>query len=573
MGTVSAIPENLYKYADVCTQGAEQFQNWIRTVLTPAMRAHERSGATVCSVLDTDVAKQLAAAFYTDRDVKTVGRAFQEAGGPTGRTPAMPISAPEKAVNASFQRLQQQYATQALQAQHLAQINAGGALAVRMEKNPGSDNLKPILEELGKHVNDPYFTAGFFNHLSQRQISVVMAHEGGIPALLKAYSGGALDKAASGRVANALGWLQGRGIFGLEHYPISYQQQTQFLTGLAADPVAARNFVDSLESAQLRELFHGGASVNPDLRVNLVKVLTVAMRQQPDRQAARTLMSKVSQGFFLDDDRKLDDDIKLERSEWKTLIGPMANFYLAGVGRSIPPSPAPGAGPLEWQKWVSVIKGDLGAPDAPGKPGTIGQPLTPIEHGAGSQIGVDIAPFLKAVNEADPDNELIKSMIQGGYVNVGFMWTARFAPQGIAGNIAYTFFIGSMQSLYSDSDKVKDYLDDKLPEGKKPDASNLNLLIARGGLMLVLQELIGKGIVHPANSDEPIKFNGDAGHDRKLLNDILSKPNDFEVGRGDRAGHEPPSINDLLAYFWSAEFRGAVSGLGGGDAYQAEKPG
>ncbi|MEU1791641.1 hypothetical protein ABZ553_38365 [Streptomyces sparsogenes] len=75
MAKVSAIPENLFAYAEACTRGAERCR------------------------------AALAAAFCTDRDVGTV-RAFQEAGGPAAAVPSKPISASEQAVNAAFQRLQ-----------------------------------------------------------------------------------------------------------------------------------------------------------------------------------------------------------------------------------------------------------------------------------------------------------------------------------------------------------------------------------------------------------------------------------------------------------------------------------
>ncbi|ANP52273.1 hypothetical protein J2Z21_008633 [Streptomyces griseochromogenes] len=110
METVSAIPEHLFSYSGTCTQGAEQFQTWIRMVLAPALREYEMSpGAVTCSVLDTDVAEQVAAAYYTDRNVRRVGQAFLETQRDvvTVRTPTMPVFAQEKAVQAAYDRLGQ----------------------------------------------------------------------------------------------------------------------------------------------------------------------------------------------------------------------------------------------------------------------------------------------------------------------------------------------------------------------------------------------------------------------------------------------------------------------------------
>ncbi|MEK8174259.1 hypothetical protein NKH77_50510 [Streptomyces sp. M19] len=51
------------------------------THLTSALRDFESSGVVPPSSLDSSMAKWIAAAFYTDRDVSTVGRAFQQANG------------------------------------------------------------------------------------------------------------------------------------------------------------------------------------------------------------------------------------------------------------------------------------------------------------------------------------------------------------------------------------------------------------------------------------------------------------------------------------------------------------
>lgn len=111
MGTVSAIPEHLVRYAAACTWGATEFQNWVRTVLTPALREYEMSpGAVVCSTLDTDVARQIAAAFYTDRNVRTVGLAFlaTQHGDLSAPDPKLPVYASDDAVGAAYQLLEQE---------------------------------------------------------------------------------------------------------------------------------------------------------------------------------------------------------------------------------------------------------------------------------------------------------------------------------------------------------------------------------------------------------------------------------------------------------------------------------
>ncbi|WP_346173770.1 hypothetical protein [Streptomyces cuspidosporus] len=243
MRVVSAIPENLFKYSDACTRGAEQFQSWVRTVLAPAMSAFDRNAAIPCSGLDAAVAKQIAAAFYTDRDVRTVGQAFLEADGPTARKPGTPVGAPEKAVESAFQRLQRQYALRALQGAHQAQMNAGANLAKRL-MNARPAEVNDIVKLLAPHANDPYFNAGFYNNLDKRHIETAMTL-GGIPALVQAYSSGLLDRKVHDSVARIVSVPAPdfRGAVSLDDHYMSDAQKTEFLRSIGANPMAARNFL------------------------------------------------------------------------------------------------------------------------------------------------------------------------------------------------------------------------------------------------------------------------------------------------------------------------------------------
>ena len=94
MGKASAIPEHLFKYSDNGTKTADALQNWVRTVLTPALTAYQRgaahgtTGANVntgavaarADVVHTELPSAIAKAFYTDRDVRQTGNAFCRAG-------------------------------------------------------------------------------------------------------------------------------------------------------------------------------------------------------------------------------------------------------------------------------------------------------------------------------------------------------------------------------------------------------------------------------------------------------------------------------------------------------------
>lgn len=251
---VSAIPEKLFAYSAACTRGAEQFQQWVSAYLSSALRDAEKSGVAPPSSLDSSVAKWIAAAFYTDRDVSTVGRAFQEAGGPTAGTPAKLVSASDQDVNAAFQRLQTRYAQQS------RSTEAGAALARRMEQ---ADGLGPILAELGKHANDPYFNAGFYNQLSSEQIRRLMSDPTGIKALVSAFASGAVSKETADKVARQLGWDQPGMIpelplpwkppFPWEKHDddVPPNDQTAFLKALLANRAAAAQFAYNLDDSEL----------------------------------------------------------------------------------------------------------------------------------------------------------------------------------------------------------------------------------------------------------------------------------------------------------------------------------
>ncbi|WP_346176296.1 hypothetical protein [Streptomyces cuspidosporus] len=275
MTTVSAIPEYLARYSDVCTQGAEQLQTWVRNVLTPSLMAYENGGGPcVAEAIDANVARQVAAAYDTDRDVRTVGQAFLRAGGVLVRRPNQPIRAHEKTVDATFEKLR----TEAL---HQARINAGAALAKRlMDAQPVK--VSGIVRELAEHGNDPYFSAGFYNNLDERHIETAMAL-GGIPALVSAYSSGVLDKkvcdSVNTRLARPVPTV--RFAVNLEDHYLTAAQKTQFLDSVAANPVAARNFASSLSQGQLRDLFEGPMSKDPLWRGKLVGVLSSGIPTWP----------------------------------------------------------------------------------------------------------------------------------------------------------------------------------------------------------------------------------------------------------------------------------------------------
>ncbi|MFK4267191.1 hypothetical protein [Streptomyces milbemycinicus] len=273
MTKVSAVPEHLFRYSDACTKGAEQLQTWVRNVLAPALTAYQNGGG-FCQPIDGDIAKQVAAAYYTDRDVRTVGQAFLQAGGVLVRGRNQPIFSNNGAIDKAFKQL-------AKAAAHQGQINAGAALAKRL-MNAKPIEVTVIIRELAKHGSDPYFSAGFYNNLDERHIETAMA-QGGIQALVSAYSSGVLDKkvyeAVNTRLARPIPAV--RFAVNLDDHYMTAAQKMAFLDGIAANPVAAHNFANSLSQSQLRALFEGPMSKEPLWRGKLTGVLSAGIPTWP----------------------------------------------------------------------------------------------------------------------------------------------------------------------------------------------------------------------------------------------------------------------------------------------------
>ncbi|MDX3229023.1 hypothetical protein [Streptomyces sp. ME19-01-6] len=146
MTKVSAVPEYLFRYSDACTKGAEQLQTWVRNVLAPALTAYQNGGG-FCQPIDGDIAKQVAAVYYTDRDVRTVGQAFLQAGGVLARGQNQPIFFNNGAIDKVFKQL-------AKEAAHQGQINAGAALAHGLPTAMNAGERQRGRRELAKHADD-----------------------------------------------------------------------------------------------------------------------------------------------------------------------------------------------------------------------------------------------------------------------------------------------------------------------------------------------------------------------------------------------------------------------------------
>lgn len=487
---VSAIPENLIKYSAVCTGAAQEVQNWVSAVLRPALLAYQNAGHP-CVGLDAEVAVAVSRAYYTDRDVAAVARAFQHSqhASVDGRGV---VTARESDVDAAYRLLQ---------ARNQARMKAGAALAARLtplidEGDGGNpDAARPIVDELAAHADDPYFCAGFFNALTdQPHLSTVLAL-GGIPALVSAFSSGAVSPRATALVAARISLPAGAG--GPEGptsplYRMSGGQKGQLLDALAASPSASYQLAKALTPHEVQEMFYGDRRYS----AKVMSVLTAGMRGEHAPQAARDLMHKVSQGLFG------QGAPTLTNSEWERLVKPVSDFYAHGMLNSVAP-------PTDFSE----------------------EDLRDWAHVTGTHNGEDIAPFLHALNSSDPNNELIKSMIQGGYVSAGTVLLVS-GPEGAAAGIAFDAAIGALQSAYSSGDPGMGWLDRAFPPGDNPNAHAANEKMALGGLTQSLALLGAMGQIQHAKTGEKVHFTGDRAHDKKLMDHILTYPEGYTAGSG-----------------------------------------
>ncbi|MFB7495866.1 hypothetical protein ACFC09_14375 [Streptomyces sp. NPDC056161] len=511
---VSAIPENLIKYSATCTAAAQEFQNWVSSVLTPALLAYQNTGHP-CVALDADVAVAISRAYYTDRDVHDVARAFQQTQHSSALGSGGLVRAPESDVDTAYNQLLRQ---------NQAKMKEGAALAARLtplqdvDDRDNPDAARPIVEELAKHADDPYFCAGFFNALTlQPHLTTVLAL-GGIPALVSAYSSGAVSPRTTAMVAARIGIPAVVG--GPESptsplYRMTSEQKAQLLDAFAANPSASYHLAKALTPAEVREMFYGDRQFS----VKVMAILQTAMNQEHSPEAARDLMHRVSLGLFG------SGAPQLKNSDWKKLLDPVRAFYCAGLLNGVSaPTDFSREGVEEWERVT------------------------------GAQNGEDVALFLKALHDAQPDHELMKSMLQGGYVNAAFLTIGFLEPEAWLAKIAFSAAVGVVQSAVSANDPIIENLG--LSDGKHPDTDDVNNKLAVGGFTHTLTLLAVRNQLRDP-SGRLVHLTGDAKTDERTMRKVLSGDlNKYTVG-GKNGAH----VQELLDAYKSEELEAAFKPL------------
>ncbi|MGW4074733.1 hypothetical protein ACWELB_14675 [Streptomyces asiaticus] len=502
MTRVSAIPENLTRYSDTCTQGAEQLQTWVRNVLRPALLAYANGGGPCFpEAIDANVARQVAAAYYTDRDVRTVGLAFLRAGGFLVRGRNQPIFSSNKAIDKAFKQLQQEAA-------HQGQINAGAALAHSRMNN------KERQRELARHANDPYFCAGFLNALEPRRLEEFLAQSTDTQPFVSAYASGLLSEATTANVVEALSWLVGRDN-SPEHYHITPERQIALLNALAGNPTASVNFANSLSAGQIMHLIHGEASLNPPLRSTLLGVLTTAMENIGGQPQAHALMGKVSQALFA------PDAPTLHKTDLNQLLPGLTLLYSAGVRHSITPPEKLGANEL--REWAA---------------------------GLGTLAGQELKPFMAAIEKLDLNakNSLIKLVVDKVFIQVLFKVVGPASPEGLVATIAYKAAMMAAKRMVSNANPLDLVLNKLLPDGKYENTSLINDRIAVGGISLTISTLISQGLVHHQGGGK-VGFTGNPEVDSQTLENVLKHPREYYASKPNSKENTLPTIKDLMNEF------------------------
>lgn len=392
MGKASAIPEHLYRYSERCTQGAQQMQDWVRAVLTPALRAYEQGGGQRrANPIDQQVAVQVAKAYYTDRDVRKVGIAFHLAGSagdlPVGRTSH---DLPGDRLAGRTYRLDDTALDTAIR--HHPRLDAGAALADKLDIQD-RDSIKWITQQLDRHKDDPYFCAGFFNSLTPAQLASLLGERpdcslvGNNEVLIDALASGVITPQTVGNLLRALDRVGRGGTLDLDNAHIQPVERVNFLNALAQNPMAARNFINALTPKQFDDMMRGGdiqSSLRPDNYYELhfkgmLGVLTaVQLTYHDDPAGMAGLMARAADGL---------KGVDLSRVPKASAL--LLTFVGTGLGGSME-WPAKSLDPTQLLAWAEA---------------------------QGKQVDALLAPYLEKLKETNEDilrrDELEKALTVG----------------------------------------------------------------------------------------------------------------------------------------------------------------
>jgi len=304
-----AIPEYLYTYSEHTTSANDTLQRWISAVVTPAIQRYRVTaidfgnaidGITIAastppgSTIDADLYDPLSRTHDLDKWVYDVGKAFQACEDQqiymrnhghitaTDYSPTTLATVDDGALDSALGKIEGD-------AQALSASANDGKWWADYANATGIDAA--VLREIAQHMDDPDWTAAFFNALSPDQfraffdalfssesamgeISLNTDGQKVIEALITAYHGGGLSKQVTDELFALLdpGSHQADG-----RYDIFRQA---FMQELAKDPQAARNFINSLTDQQIATLAQNDPnplSVSGSPQDDFIKVAAAAL--------------------------------------------------------------------------------------------------------------------------------------------------------------------------------------------------------------------------------------------------------------------------------------------------------
>lgn len=340
MADAQAIPQNLFSYSDQTTRANTDLQTWITSTLGPAVRLYQETAidlgnnitdltAPGTGSIDVDARNALSKIWDTDKQVRAVGQAFQDAGDTGAGTIAY---VPDSVITTQLANEQQ--------------IQAGKQLAQYVQKH-GVD--KYVWQQLKANENNPYYTAAFFNGLTPDQLSLLYdsTSQGSsemsvlATALANAYATGLLSTSVKDNVKQWLKLLPQSEFY------------TDFMTALAKDPQAALHFIDTLSDAEMRD-FAAGLDTTTDTSepanypVMFMAVCAAAMSSVNDNSptTAQALLNRIYNAFSSTYPRNMD-----------SMTGPLNTLLINFCNKSFgaPPTYNSGNKSADWtslQKWI-----------------------------------------------------------------------------------------------------------------------------------------------------------------------------------------------------------------------------
>ncbi|HEX6500120.1 MAG TPA: hypothetical protein VF054_13970 [Micromonosporaceae bacterium] len=488
MGTASAIPEHLYSYSDQCTHSAQELQNWVRAVLRPALEAYLRGSAqsTTDGVnidtsavtaragsIETELPKRISEAYYTDREVRRVGLAFQVAGGhgALDGPSATPITSTDDAVDKG-----------------LSSYDAGAAAAAQLKFYPIPGDVdavnpdgwyKPIFSILDRNADNPEFCQGLL--------------EAGGPSAVQ----NLLRALASGQFHdNLMNPASG---------PISEHTAQEILTKIfrngLANPQIAAELGPSLPTVIPSVL----AEVHPHWRQveayrQLLPVITTIMSQLRDPQVALHLTKAIGEGIPKD----------FSASDLRGLMPELRALMSMGVSHGITPW-GKGERLETWAERYGKQTADAVAPY--------------------------LAAMQAADMAQNERNDLLKSMFQGAYLNLAFMPLDVIPGSDLAVSVAAAGALQSWVGAKDPTNTMGlgHYLKDTNPNLDILTLNNL--IDAKAGHFAMISMLLEKGYIRDPDlkGDHPLRAAG--GHqDVDQVLKIAANPDRYYIvgSRGDR---------------------------------------